>query len=93
MTKFTFILAAAGALGFTGSAMADDHSNAGGTFDCVLVDGGERGTVGNMMKHLRDRENNSGNPNEIVNDFSFSDEWDNVGELIFDKCGEPGNPS
>ncbi len=66
---------------------ADPASSAGGDGpECELVIGGDRPTVGNMMQHLRDRDDSpdgGGTPKHVVD---YYGEWDNVGGLIADKC-------
>ncbi len=90
MKLITLAVAAAAIAGFAGPASAgkqQSFNGAGG--GCVLVEGGEQITVGEMMQTLRTREEGvSGNPKQIVDGYPGSG-WGNVGGLIADKCGDP----
>ena len=90
MRLITLAIAAAAVAGFAATASAGKQQSfdgAGG--GCVLVEGGEQITVGEMIQTLKTRkEGVSGNPKQIVDSYSGSG-WGNVGGLIADKCGDP----
>jgi hypothetical protein len=90
MRLITVAIAAAAIAGFAGAASAGKQQGfkgAGG--GCILIEGGEQITVGEMMQTLRTRKDGvSGNPKQIVDAYSGSG-WGNVGGLIADKCGDP----
>ena len=68
----------------TAGAYADSKpENAGQQYE--LVDGSTFTNAGEMMQHLRDREDEyaAGNPKEIVD--AYPEEFENVGDLIQEK--------
>ena len=96
MRHISLLIAAAAMVGFADGAFAHhnlDHAN-GGSFNgaaggCILKEGGEQITVGEMMQTLRVRTSGAtGNPKQIVDAYPDSG-WGNVGGLIAEKCGDP----
>ncbi|WP_108461170.1 hypothetical protein [Devosia naphthalenivorans] len=68
----------------TAAAHADSKpENAGQQYE--LVDGSTYSNAGEMMQHLRDRQDEyaAGNPKEIVD--AYPEEFENVGDLIQEK--------
>ena len=96
MKRIALLAAAAAIVASTGVASAHHQPGHGGNQGfsgikdgCVLIIGGPQITVGEMMQTLRTRtEGASGNPKQIVDSYPNSS-WNNVGDLIADKCGDP----
>jgi hypothetical protein len=96
MKRIALLTAVAAIAASTGVASAHHQAGHGankgftGIKDgCVLIIGGPQITVGEMMQTLRTRDDGvSGNPKQVVDGYPGSG-WNNVGDLIADKCGSP----
>jgi len=67
------------------SKSAPAQSNTSSAGACTLIFGGDQANPGAMLQYLRSRERGaSGNPKEVAD--AYPDEFDNVGDLIQQKC-------
>jgi hypothetical protein len=64
---------------------APAHSDTSSAAACTLIYGGDQANPGAMLQTLRTRERGaSGNPKEVAD--AYPNEFDNVGDLIQQKC-------
>jgi hypothetical protein len=86
MRKYLVMLVVLVALVGTTIAFADNNGNHNGQVGCTLTLGSEQDTPGQMFQYLRGRPTGAtGNPKAIVD--AYPDSFDNVGDLIDQKCG------
>lgn len=85
MMKSATVAIAIALLATSGAYADPENNNRGGSKQYELLDGTTFTNAGEMIQHLRDRDNGyaSGNPKDIVD--AYPEEFENVGDLIHSK--------